>query len=86
MEGTKRFQDRHPNLDWEIHAGQYAGQLHMTVITPDAGMRPVPVLPTLDMADSVVTSLEQLFRKGSFVQRGSGATGEDRRGRMVVGQ
>jgi len=60
-EGTKRFQDRHPNLDWEIVAGQYAGQLHMTVITPDSNMRPVPVLPTLDMADSVFTALEQLL-------------------------
>jgi hypothetical protein len=62
MEGTKRFQDRYPNLDWEIEAGQYAGQLHMTVITPDSKMRPVPVLPTLDMSDSVFTALEQLLK------------------------
>ncbi len=61
-EGAKRFQDRHPDLGWEIVAGQLAGQLHITVITPDANMRPVPVAPTLDMAGSVFTALEQLLK------------------------
>lgn len=58
-QGTKRFQDQHPDLDWEIVAGQYAGQLHLTVITPDGNLLPVQVLPTLDMADSIFTALEQ---------------------------
>jgi hypothetical protein len=60
-EGAKRFQDRHPDLGWEIIAGQYAGQLHITVIAPGGSMQPVPVAPTLDMADSVFTALEQLL-------------------------
>jgi hypothetical protein len=59
--GAEKFQDQHPDLSWEIVAGQHAGQLHITVITPDGNMRPVPVAPTLDMADSVFTALEQLL-------------------------
>jgi hypothetical protein len=61
-EGAKRFQDMHPNLDWEISAGQVAGQLHTTVIPPGGFMRAVPVMPTLDMADSVLTALEQTLK------------------------
>ena len=62
MEGTSRFQRKHPSLDWDIVAGQYQGQLHLTVITPGGYPQPLPVHPTLDMADSVFTALEQVLK------------------------
>jgi len=62
IEGTGRFQKKYPTLDWDVVAGQYAGQLHLTVVRPGGHAQPVPVLPTLDMADSVFTALEQLLR------------------------
>ena len=61
-EGTRRFQDEHPDLDWEIAAGQSAGQLHLAVLTPGGHTQLVPVLPRLDMADSIFTALEEVFR------------------------
>ena len=61
-EGTRRFQEKHPGLDWDIVAGQYQGQLHLTVITPGGYPQPVPVNPTLDMAESIFTALEQLIK------------------------
>jgi hypothetical protein len=61
-EGVRRFQELHPNLDWDISAGQLAGRLHITVITPDNDMRAVRVQPRLDMADAVFIALEQALK------------------------
>lgn len=63
--GAKKFLDRHPELDWQIRAGQLYEQPHITVITSDNNLHSVTVAPTLDLAESVFTALEQYARRVS---------------------
>jgi hypothetical protein len=57
--GVKRFCDEHPDVNWQIEAGQHAGQLHITVVTAEGKMLPVEVQQSQDMAEAVFRALEQ---------------------------
>jgi hypothetical protein len=60
-QGTERFRARYPDLGWSISAGRNGHDLVLTVEIPGKHIQQLTVAPTIDMAGSVFTALEQLL-------------------------
>lgn len=66
-QGAETFRDRHPELDWSINGGRNgAGQLVLNIGIPGEHARPIPVAPIIDMKESVLMALEQVFVDQNF--------------------
>jgi len=59
--GLEKFRLMHPELDWSISCGREWGELILTIVIPGKRNRKVPVFPTLDMAEGIFTTLEQVL-------------------------